>query len=58
MGHTNFEVDTALISHIIKDFVWKDSELFVTIEPMDTVQGKLLQDVLDNLSSRRVRTFI
>lgn len=43
----NFEVDTALISHIIKDFVWKDSELFITIEPIDTVQGKLLQDVLE-----------
>ena len=47
---SNFEVDTAFISHIIKDFVWKDSELFVTIELIDTVQGKFLQDVLDKYS--------
>ncbi len=46
----SFEVDMSLVSHVIKEFTWKDDTLYATIETLDTPNGRILQNVLDEYS--------
>lgn len=46
----SFEVDISLVSHVIKEFTWKDDTLYATIETLDTPNGRTLQNVLDKYS--------
>lgn len=46
----SFEVDISLVSHVIKEFTWKDDTLYAIIETLNTPNGRTLQNVLDKYS--------